>query len=195
MRSGAWRRAGALVIATGLLFASAGTALAGRAWTIDASPTSLDENDTVSVTLDVRNTGGDGGGDEIGCVVITIPSEFSIEGASVSSVKGASSGHGWVAVVSGSKVAFMEPDDSNVLVGLPQAGDSAVFWRVPRLGLDCLRARFRRHAYARHTHETYALAAILEGLRDGETRESRIVFIGRNLPEEKIRQGFEACAA
>jgi G3E family GTPase len=30
---------------------------------------------------------------------------------------------------------------------------------------------------------------------DGEKRESRIVFIGRNLPEEKIRQGFEACAA
>jgi len=28
-----------------------------------------------------------------------------------------------------------------------------------------------------------------------ETRESRIVFIGRNLPEEKIRQGFAACAA
>ena len=46
---------------------------------------------------------------------------------------------------------------------LKAAGDSAVFWRVPRLGLDCLRARFRRHAYARHTHETYALAAILEG--------------------------------
>jgi G3E family GTPase len=30
---------------------------------------------------------------------------------------------------------------------------------------------------------------------DGEKRESRIVFIGRNLPEEKIRRGFEACAA
>jgi len=28
-----------------------------------------------------------------------------------------------------------------------------------------------------------------------EKRESRIVFIGRNLPEEQIRQGFEACAA
>ena len=28
--------------------------------------------------------------------------------------------------------------------------------------------------------------------KDGEKRESRIVFIGRNLPEEKIRQGFEA---
>jgi G3E family GTPase len=31
--------------------------------------------------------------------------------------------------------------------------------------------------------------------KDGEKRESRIVFIGRNLPEEKIRQGFAACVA
>jgi G3E family GTPase len=31
--------------------------------------------------------------------------------------------------------------------------------------------------------------------KDDETRESRIVFIGRNLPEEKIRFGFEACEA
>jgi G3E family GTPase len=29
--------------------------------------------------------------------------------------------------------------------------------------------------------------------KDGETRESRVVFIGRELPEEKIRAGFEAC--
>jgi G3E family GTPase len=28
-----------------------------------------------------------------------------------------------------------------------------------------------------------------------EKRESRIIFIGRNLPDEKIRQGFEACIA
>jgi G3E family GTPase len=29
--------------------------------------------------------------------------------------------------------------------------------------------------------------------QDGEPRESRIVFIGRKLPEEKIREGFAAC--
>ena len=28
-----------------------------------------------------------------------------------------------------------------------------------------------------------------------EKRESRMVFIGRNLPDDKIRQGFEGCAA
>jgi G3E family GTPase len=31
--------------------------------------------------------------------------------------------------------------------------------------------------------------------KEGEARESRIVFIGRDLPEEKIRQGFAACVA
>ncbi len=29
--------------------------------------------------------------------------------------------------------------------------------------------------------------------KDGEPRQSRLVFIGRNLPEETIRQGFEKC--
>lgn len=44
------------------------------------------------------------------------------------------------------------------------AGDVTRFWRVQRYrGLDCLRATFRRHSYARHTHETYAIAAILDG--------------------------------
>ena len=31
--------------------------------------------------------------------------------------------------------------------------------------------------------------------QEGEKRESRIVFIGRKLPEETIRQGFESCLA
>ena len=31
--------------------------------------------------------------------------------------------------------------------------------------------------------------------KEGEERVSRIVFIGRNLPEEKIRAGFESCIA
>jgi AraC-like DNA-binding protein len=45
-----------------------------------------------------------------------------------------------------------------------EAGDVTHFWRVPRHhGLDCLRALFRRHAYARHSHETYAIAGITSG--------------------------------
>jgi G3E family GTPase len=31
--------------------------------------------------------------------------------------------------------------------------------------------------------------------KNGEPRSSRIIFIGRNLPEEKIRTGFESCIA
>jgi len=31
--------------------------------------------------------------------------------------------------------------------------------------------------------------------QDGEKRVSRAVFIGRQLPEDKIRQGFESCIA
>ena len=29
--------------------------------------------------------------------------------------------------------------------------------------------------------------------KDGEPRESRVVFIGRELPEQMIRDGFERC--
>jgi G3E family GTPase len=29
----------------------------------------------------------------------------------------------------------------------------------------------------------------------GEKRMSRLVFIGRNLPQERIRKGFESCVA
>jgi G3E family GTPase len=31
--------------------------------------------------------------------------------------------------------------------------------------------------------------------KEGETRDSRVVFIGRELPEEKIKSGFESCVA
>ena len=41
------------------------------------------------------------------------------------------------------------------------------------------------------------VAAFLQSLssawKDGEARESRLVFIGRELPEQMIRDGFEQC--
>ena len=45
-----------------------------------------------------------------------------------------------------------------------------------------------------------AVHMILEGdfqreWRDGETRNSRLVFIGRNLDEAALRAGFESCIA
>ncbi|HEY8565571.1 MAG TPA: AraC family transcriptional regulator [Beijerinckiaceae bacterium] len=59
-------------------------------------------------------------------------------------------------------------------------GDVTRFWRVERYrGLEGLRATFRRHRYARHTHETYAVAAILEGCETFFHRgEQRYAFAG-----------------
>jgi AraC-like DNA-binding protein len=58
----------------------------------------------------------------------------------------------------------MGPHCPELAFDAERAGDSAVFWRVPRYrGLEFLRATFRRYAYARHTHETYAIAAIIAG--------------------------------
>ena len=31
--------------------------------------------------------------------------------------------------------------------------------------------------------------------RDDERRESRVIFIGRNLPQEKIKEGLRSCIA
>jgi AraC-like DNA-binding protein len=43
-------------------------------------------------------------------------------------------------------------------------GDEARFFAAPRFdGLDCLTARFRRHAYAFHSHETYTIGNIDAG--------------------------------
>ena len=42
--------------------------------------------------------------------------------------------------------------------------DDVRFWRERRLDdLECLKARFRRHRYLPHTHDTYAVGVITEG--------------------------------
>jgi AraC-like DNA-binding protein len=68
-------------------------------------------------------------------------------------------------------------------------GDIAVFWRVKRLdGLEFLRATFRTHAYAPHTHETYAVAAILDGCETfrhrGEQRYAPTGSVAVVCPDE-----------
>jgi AraC-like DNA-binding protein len=72
---------------------------------------------------------------------------------------------------------------------LRAAGDEVLFWRVPRYhGLDCLRATFRRHTYARHTHETYAVAAIVAGCETfyhrGEQHYAGAGSLGVVCPDE-----------
>jgi AraC-like DNA-binding protein len=72
---------------------------------------------------------------------------------------------------------------------LRAAGDMTQFWRVPRYrGLECLRATFRRYAYVRHTHETYAIAAIVGGCETfyhrGEQRYASVGAIAVVCPDE-----------
>ena len=85
------------------------------------------------MTLTAENVGDDGGGSEITCVKVDIPAAFSIEAITIVSVKGETSAasHGWKVVSSAASgvthIAFKNPTDTNPLVGLPSAGDKAVF--------------------------------------------------------------------
>lgn len=60
---------------------------------------------------------------------------------------------------------MMPMSQASVLDTSRLSGDeTATLWRVPRhYGLECLRARFRRHRYAPHTHETYVIGVIVAG--------------------------------
>ena len=43
--------------------------------------------------------------------------------------------------------------------------ESARYWQHPELpGVDLLRARYIRKTFVRHTHETYVIAALAEGV-------------------------------
>src|SRR4051794_39429354 len=118
-----WR---AVTLATALMALTAGVALASRAWTVTASPTTVESGTQVAVTVTVTDTGDSGGGAEITCVKVAIPSAFSLDAASIVSVKGATSGTGWTKVMAASSVTFKNAADDNPLIGLP-VGDKGVF--------------------------------------------------------------------
>lgn len=60
--------------------------------------------------------------------------------------------------------------------GAGRAGDSVCFWREGRFDdLECLKARFYRHAYAPHVHDTFALGVILAGAEAFRYRGARHV--------------------
>ena len=55
-----------------------------------------------------------------------------------------------------------------------ERGEAVHFWREPRYdGLECLSATFRTHRYVPHTHETYAVAAVLDGCEAFNHRGAR----------------------
>ena len=62
----------------------------------------------------------------------------------------------------------ISPYDSIDQAGLA-AGDETNFWRVKRHGaLDCFTATFRKHVFPPHTHETYVIGTIVEGIHSYE---------------------------
>jgi len=55
-------------------------------------------------------------------------------------------------------------------------GDVVRFWRARRFGdLECLKARFSRHSYAPHAHDTFALGVIVAGAEAFHYRGARHV--------------------
>lgn len=53
-------------------------------------------------------------------------------------------------------------------------GDQAQFWREPRHdGMECLKATFRQHRYAPHSHETYVVGVIVAGCEAFHIRGER----------------------
>jgi len=125
-------RVGAAVLATLPFLLAPATALAARMWTLSASPQIATVGSQVAVTLTVQNVGGDGGGDEITCVILDVPTSFSISEVAIVSVKGETSAsvHGWQSATSSgsgvTRITFKDPADDNPLVGLP-IGDKALF--------------------------------------------------------------------
>ena len=98
--------------------------MAARLWSIGASASTIPAAIATDVDLSVVNTGGGGGGDELGCILVTIPSSFTVSGASV------------VSASAGTWSASTTPAGSDTLVTFASSGarlagggtgDSAVF--------------------------------------------------------------------
>jgi hypothetical protein len=125
------RRFGAVVMAMLALGATPAAVMAARSWSLVAAPTVLVAGVPTTVTLDVTNTGGNGGGDEMTCVRVTVPSSFTVTGASIVSVRGQLIGptvSAWQVVWSGgSMVVFKNPADNYPLVGSTPPLDRATF--------------------------------------------------------------------
>ena len=116
-----YRVARAVGIAIVLVAVVVGPVLAARLWSLTGSPTTLTTGVATHVDLTIRNEGGGGGGDEIACVTVLVPSAFSISSVSIQSLP---SGYtNWVTSTAadsgGVLVKLREPKDKQPLVGDP----------------------------------------------------------------------------
>ena len=93
---------------------------AAHFWSISASTSTMAQHVSTDVTLTIQNTStNDGGGDSIGCVIVTIPGDFDVTDARVNSV---SRGFVWFNSTSQSGSAFVRfyaEDDEDRLRGDP----------------------------------------------------------------------------
>jgi len=98
-----------------------GHVLAARLWSLGAAPTTLTAGVSAHVDLTAKNLGGSGGGDEITCVTVLVPTGFSIAGVSILSLPAGYAN--WVistaAAPGGILVTLREPHDNEPLHGQP----------------------------------------------------------------------------
>jgi hypothetical protein len=112
-------RAFGMAVLLGIVFS--GHVLAARLWSLAAAPTTLKAGVTAHVDLTAKNLGGSGGGDEITCVTVLVPTGFSITSVSILSLP---AGYGaWVistaAAPGGTLVTLRDPTDNEPLNGQP----------------------------------------------------------------------------
>jgi hypothetical protein len=111
----------AIGLAILLAIVVSGQALAARIWSLEATPTTLRVGVAAHVDLTATDLGGSGGGDEITCVTVLVPSTFTITSVSIVSLP---AGYvNWVistaAVPGGTLVTLREPHDKERLHGQP----------------------------------------------------------------------------
>jgi hypothetical protein len=111
----------ALCLAILLAIVVSGQALAARIWSLDATPTTLKVGVSAHVDLTATDLGGSGGGDEITCVTVLVPTGFSIMSVSILSLPAGYAN--WVistaAAPGGILVTLREPHDKEPLHGQP----------------------------------------------------------------------------
>jgi outer membrane biosynthesis protein TonB len=112
-------RAFCLAVLLGMVVS--GHALAARIWSLDATPTTLKAGVAAHVDLTAKDLGGSGGGDEITCVTVLVPTGFSITSVSILSLPAGYTN--WVistaAAPGGILVTLREPKDKQPLHGQP----------------------------------------------------------------------------
>jgi len=116
-----YRVARPLGIALLLVAMASGPVLAARLWSLTGSPTTLTAGVATHVDLTIKNLGGSGGGDEITCVSVLVPSAFSISSVSIQSLPAGYTN--WVTSTApasgGILVKLREPQDKQPLAGQP----------------------------------------------------------------------------